>query len=440
MAIPGFSGSARARNIIRNARARTDSVDVLTIGDSNIGFNNYGYGGGIYKAMQGLCTEYATGILPSALSGASASFTGTILGDGLTFNWIGHNTVSAASAATIKQLVTEAGSNATAQQITTALGMNLSLLPSMLGDTLTYAGVYLHSDINTSTNVWTSAANNNCIIFGATGCPMNVSSGSMQSRIVHGRFSTGSGSFKHLTWSTVNSSSSQSTSGGPSIATSKWNFTSPSGPAAYRVGWDGFSQGASFYPTGPIAILMQSVIRLGTLGFSHTNLMRDPGKSTTELADRVEAMDKLLDEYLRESRDRQIESGGSGNVVVVITSGINGSETSSSYMANVQRIINRVRQRWATVSGDWSKLAFILVPTHPVTAVINTWTSGRSDIVASANTLAMSQSGVCVYDIGVAHPAATINANGWYDAGGQAHLTSTGYATISSTLINNLVA
>ena len=85
--IAGFAGSARARDILRAADSGSDSVDILTVGDSNIGFNGYGYAGGIYKAMQPLCTEYATGIVPGALSGGAAAFTGTILGDGLTFNY-----------------------------------------------------------------------------------------------------------------------------------------------------------------------------------------------------------------------------------------------------------------------------------------------------------------------------------------------------------------
>jgi hypothetical protein len=440
LSISGFAGSDLARNILRTADSNADSVDILTIGDSNIGFNEYGYAGGIYKAMQPLCSEYATGILPSALSGGSASFTGTILGDGLTLSYISNNEASASgSGAQIKLLVTEAGTNSTAAQITTALGMNLSLLPSVLGDAKTYQGVYLDSDINTTTKIWTSAANKNCIIFGASGCPMNVANASMQSRIVHGKFSTGSGSFKHITWPTVNSSSSVLTSGGPSVTTSTWPFTAPAS-GSYRVGWDGFSQGASFYPTGPIAVILQSVIRLSTKGFAHTNVMRDPGKTTTQLADRIEAMDKLLDEYLRESRDRQIAAGGSGNVVVATCSGINGTETASSFIANTQRIVDRVRLRWAAIGGDMNKLAFIVIPTHPVTTVINQWLTDRAAIVSAANAWAATQPGVCVHDIAVPYPGATILANGWYDAGGQAHLTQTGYSTISANCINTLVA
>jgi hypothetical protein len=440
LSISGFAGSARARNILQTADSNADSVDVLTIGDSNIGFNGYGYAGGVYKAMQGLCTEYATGIVPGALSGGTASFTGTILGDGLTYAYVSNNEVSASgSGAQIKLLATEAVTNSTAEQITIALGMNLSLLPSVLGDAKTYQGVYLDSDINTTTKIWTSAANRNCIILAASSCPMNVASASMQSRIVYGKFSTGSGSFKHITWSTVNASPSVPTSGGPSVATSTWNFTAPAS-GSYRVGWDGFSQGATYYPTGPVAIVMQSIIRLATKGFAHTNVMRDPGKTTEQLADRIEAMDKLLDEYLRESRDRQAAAGGSGNAVVVIDSGINGSETPASYITNNQRIIDRIKMRWATTGGDPKRLAFIVIPTHPVTATINTWTTDRAAIVAAANSWAASQSGVCVHDIAVPYPAATILSNSWYDSGGQAHLTQTGYQTISANCINTLVA
>jgi len=440
LSISGFAGSVRARNILRTADANADSVDVLTIGDSNIGFNGYGYAGGVYKAMQGLCTEYATGIVPGALSGGSAAFTGTILGDGLTYNYVSNNEVSSTgSGAQIKLLATEAATNSTAAEITTALGMNLSLLPSVLGDAKTYQGVYLDSDINTTTKIWTSAANRNCIILAASGCPMNVASASMQSRIVYGKFSTGSGSFKHITWSTVNASPSVPTSGGPSVATSTWDFTAPAS-GSYRVGWDGFAQGATYYPTGPVAVVMQSIIRLATKGFAHTNVMRDPGKTTTQLADRIEAMDKLLDEYLRESCARQVAAGGSGNAVVVIDSGINGSETPSSYTTNNQRIIDRIKMRWATTGGDPERLAFIVIPTHPVTATINTWTADRAAIVAAANSWAASQPGVCVHDIAVPYPAATILANSWYDSGGQAHLTQTGYQTISANCINTLVA
>lgn len=439
--IAGFAGSALARNILRNVENDSDSVDILTIGDSNIGYNEYGYGRGIYKAMQGICFEYATGIMPGSLSTASTSGDAVVnglAGDGITLNYNDHNQTG--SVGTIKTLVEAASSDndAFALEITGHLGLDLTLLPSMLGDARTYAGAFVGSG-----TTYTSPANNNCIIVG-TNSAINTASASLQHRVIYGKFSAGSGTFKNVVWSnfTATVSSANNTSGGIGIATTAWNFSAPSTLASYRVGWDGFNNATGDRATGPIAVIGQSIIRRSTKGFSHTNIMRDPGKSTTQLADRIEAMNKLLDTYLRESKDRQVVAGGSGNVVVAITSGINGSETSTSYIDNTQRIIDRVKARWATVSGDPAKLAFILIPTHPVTATINTWTADRSAIVSAANSWVAGQSGVCLYDIAVPYPASTINSNGWFAGSGtsQAHLTSTGYETICSSLITNLIS
>lgn len=441
MTTAGFSGSARAQDLIRLADSNSDSVDVLTIGDSNIGYNNYGYGVGVYKAMQGLAQEYATGIMPGSISTGSVSgdaVVGGLAGDDITLNYNDHD--QAGSVGNVKTLVEAASTNsdAFALEITGHLGMNLGSLPSMLGDARTYAGSFVASGVT-----YTSPANNNCIIVGTTSA-INGASASLQHRVVYGTFSSGSGTFKNIRWANFTAvlSSANATSGGVGVSTTQWNFSAPSTLGAYRVGWDGFNNGAGDRAVGPIAVLAQSIIRRSTKGFAHTNVMRDPGKSTTQLADRIEAMDKLLDVYLRESKDRQIEAGGTGNVVVVITSGINGSETSSSFTTNTQRIIDRIKARWSVVSGDASKLAFIVVPTHPVTATINTWTANRSGILSDANSWAAGQSGVCVYDIAVSYPAATIDSNGWYAGSGssQAHLTNTGYSTICSALINNLVS
>ena len=100
--IPGFYGSSRAGAMLRDAIAKTDSLDVLIIGDSNAGnsaTSNNGYTVGFQRVMQlGFrIPNYATPLLSGGVTTPSALTTENSRGDvnglyslGISQKWNAH--------------------------------------------------------------------------------------------------------------------------------------------------------------------------------------------------------------------------------------------------------------------------------------------------------------------------------------------------------------
>ena len=85
--IPGFYGSSRAGAMLRDAVAKTDSLDVIIIGDSNAGnsaTSNNGYTVGFHRVMQlGFrIPNYATPLLSGGPTDPAALTSGNIRADG----------------------------------------------------------------------------------------------------------------------------------------------------------------------------------------------------------------------------------------------------------------------------------------------------------------------------------------------------------------------
>jgi hypothetical protein len=73
----------------------------------------------------------------------------------------------------------------------------------------------------------------------------------------------------------------------------------------------------------------------------------------------------------RETRERQIEAGGSGNVIVFLTSGVNDvsqigeSGAVAVYSSNLSKMILTCKQAWDSLGYPENDLAFIVTVTHP---------------------------------------------------------------------------
>jgi len=442
--VNGFAGSSRAQVLFKDTDADRDSLDVITIGDSNTGFVEttgwgYGYHTGIYKAFSLRATEYSSPLMPAMLgTTGSAGHSGNMFGIGLQPLWSADKDAGASgSVGPIRSLVVASSiPDANAQAVTSYLGMDTTNLPASFGYTW-------QSSFVAGGNTYTNSGANKQVIVVNTTAQLYSSGASMQYRVMFARVNAAGGQFKLGMWSnfsaTFSAYKSTNSGGGTDVTTETYNFTAPA--LAYRCGWDGIAQGTSNHVVGPAPVLAHSIARLNVKGFAFNNLMYDSGKTTAQIADRVEQMDRLLDEYLREMRNRQIACGGSGNVVVKVFSGINGTETPTSYVNNAQRIVNRISARWFAIGGNTTKLAFVFVPTHPIVNNINGWNTSRTAIVNAANSWAATQPGVCVFDINAYYTASAINTNGWYStATTQAHLKEAGYDAVGTALITNILA
>lgn len=472
----GLYGSNRAGQFLRDVVNGTDSVDIITIGDSNA-LNPAGYGYhvawhralGMYLGAQ----MYATPLLPggnylasntfSSLNADQAPLVGCVLttslngaasGGGLTGTM--RQMVRYTSDTAINALATNLGFDSTnfGNDSTTMLlkPNNWQWTPCALA-----AGEQWTSSTGNSNAVWVNKAQP--IAYGTTG----LGNQGLQYRLVHGTFSTGSGSFKlgvfNQSGFTLNSrSASVSTNTGTvGYATATHNFTTSTtalgGDMGVYCSWDGANQGATHAPTGPFAALWMSVIAQSRKGYSVSNLTGHGGATSTMLADRIEGCDKVLDSFLKEIRDRQIQAGGSGRIIVWVNSGINGPDSSSTWTAAMERIRNRIAARWQTIGGSVGNVAFVMSVTHPTNTVAS-WDSARAAVASGANAWATDNSGngygVSVFDIAATYPNVKLfngpaPSGSLYDSGGQSHLLGTaqvlnGYDGVVTSCAASLLA
>jgi len=202
-----------------------------------------------------------------------------------------------------------------------------------------------------------------------------------------------------------------------------------------------------------------SAIQLNKKGYCVSSLISQPGRTGTEIAARVEGMDKNLDMYLKELRERQIESGGTGRVVVFVNYGINADTSPTAALAYTNaadRIKTRMQARWVATGGSIANLAFIFAPSHPVTSSSGLpWNSSRATVVTSASAWATANqndnSGTCVVDGGIQYTSTKLTigvapSGTMYDGGGQSHLNATttsgsnGYDAFAGAIFSSLMS
>jgi hypothetical protein len=262
----------------------------------------------------------------------------------------------------------------------------------------------------------------------------------LQYRVVYGKFAATGGKFRLRAMKGVNtlvagSAADIPTSGGTGYATATLNFTSSTtagAPDEMKCAWDGYNSGAANEVTGPFAAFYHSVIRTSYKGFSVNCLNYFGGATTAFLAEMLQAMPKYLEAYLKELRERQIAAGGSGRVLWWHNSGINGSETGSTWTTNAAAIRDAVYNVWVTTLGyPANDLAFVMSVTHPVITGdpgAGTWGTNRPAVAQAATTWAAENANdgknVTVVDIESILTAQQIKDRNLYQ-----NLTNTLYAS-----------
>jgi hypothetical protein len=485
--IAGFYGSTRAASFIRDARAKSDSVDIITIGDSNAGSpGGYGYTVGVHRVMsyQYGIDLYATPLLPGGNFLNTFTFSGLSNGMALT---------GTALSTTLDNVAGGSGSTGNARLMTLYTGdSEINGLVTHLGFNSTNSGndgttmlpkpnawQWMPVVIPTGT-IWTgSGGTANTVRLGpgvpiSEASPLNYGAAgngatNLQYRCVVGTFNASGGQFKLTVMNTnsfglnvrsANFISTQTVGGGYGYKTETLNFTTQNTatPGVY-CGWDGANSGVGNATTGPFACLWASVIERSKLGYSVSNLTYHGGNNGTGLADRIEGMDKNLDLYLKEIRERQVEAGGSGRVIVFVSYGINTdlSPTPEAAWTNAaDRIKARIQARWVSTGGSLANLAFMFVPSHSVpSGTVSPWDVNRTSVVGAAGAWATSNlndgSGTCVIDSNTQYTSVKLTkgpapAGSLYDSGGQAHLNGTtssglnGYDAVTGAVFNTMLA
>jgi hypothetical protein len=221
--------------------------------------------------------------------------------------------------------------------------------------------------------------------------------------------------------------------------------------------WYGLGSGfnGASYAKGPFAVYLDSVHN-NVKGFAVNNIIYNGGAKTSLLADTIDAIstpagsvsESALKTILRETRERQIQAGGSGNVIVFVNSGINdanASVTSDTYFTNLQKLVSAYQNTWESLEYPENDLAFIVTTTHP-TQFPDSNLSGYRTIGKTLNSMkanvlfadltALGENGI-TYGGLTAGNSFSGNTN-LYETGGTSHLnggSSGGYAYLAELLV-----
>jgi hypothetical protein len=475
--IPGFYGSRRASSFLRDAIAGTDSIDVLVIGDSNAGSSDYGYTVGIDRVLgyQYGIDMYATPLLAGGRYYDSSTIPQgdlfeNMIGTG-TYNYSNDDNTAGGTGSTGNQrLMVQCPAETANDALKTYLNFNSTNYTDRATTMLPQPNRYQWNPVVIPTGIdWTGTGNSNGIRI-LYWSPLTFSGAqSCQYRVVYGTYANGAGRFKLAITdggsTTYAISAFRSTNNGTAsvgYATEFLPYTTPATPITFRCAWDGAAnaQANSRLVTGPFACLWQSFIALKK-GYSVTNLTTSDGRSTTQIADRVEGMDKVLDALLKELRERQVAATGSGRLIVFVNSGVNGAETANTWTDATERIRNRIATRWASTGGDAAKLAFVFTVTHQLAPTYigsgSSWITARATVSPAANTWATANAndgyGSCVVDTSVSFDyfeltnGSTPNGTMYTNTGSdQIHLNSSsssrsnGYDGVSGAIFSTLLA
>ena len=416
--IPGFYGSTRAAQFIKDVVSGTDSLDVVVIGDSNAGSNDYGYtvGWDRYMGYQLGCDMYATPLLggggdyiltgptyPTQLQQNMAS-NGVIM-----YGELNGTTGGTGSTGPMRQFYKYTDSGGPIDTLVSYLGVNSTNYTNFYSTMLLQPNRFSHfpNAIAAGEVYGSDSAFKNSIRLLDDSPLMYDGTTNLQYRLVHGIFPSGSGSFKlRVLGSGATIGSSISTNGGiTSYGTSTLSF---SASATCQCTWDGgtTAQASGTLVTGPFAAIWQSIIRTAKKGYSVTNLTTSDSRTMVGLADRVEGCGLLLDAFLGEINARQQAAGGTGRILVFVNGGING-DTAANWTSAADRMVARIKARWP---GSAANLAFVFTVSHPMTSAYtgsgSAWKTGRAAVSTAANAWGVTNAGnnVCVVDINNRYP------------------------------------
>ena len=164
---------------------------------------------------------------------------------------------------------------------------------------------------------------------------------------------------------------------------------------------------------------------------------------------------ETIQTYFKNIRLRQIAArGAAGKVIVFIQAGMNdrvdtgtsvgtsptGSNTGAGFVDNCNAVMTVVTNAWSALGYPAEDLSFIVMVSHPV---VSTGSTGDTVMAAMASAVATAyyQSNVVtVFDVRNSTKGGFLQDSGFYDGGGDPHLTTAGYDYIINQLITKIRA
>ena len=448
---PGIYGSTLASSFFKDAVNGADSLDVVTIGDSNAGYSYGGFGGGgggwTRGMLRGLnnagASTYGSGMAPIMHTGATTTTQIVKEDDGSTITTIlgyAKNTEAANG-----NLLRGGASGPAA--ITAIAVPATTLLPYGLTN-------FDYGWVAASTNYRSFGQLNFTYPGGLSPSPALPSwcavGTALKYRMVYSRTATSGGTINPTIYkvtdsgATYTSLATQSVStynaAGTDIQANDLSFTMPSASpaAAIIVGWAYIG-----YTYGPAGALLDSIYKVAK-GISVHNLHYGSGQTSTTIATAISgcnASKTFLENYFKQIVDRQIAAGGTGRVLVQINCGINdsGGPPASTITDAFSSMVTALQTAWAAAGYTSKNLGFLCSVSHPLT--VNT--EGTLPLYrTAANAWANTLENVTVVDLSQIYTAAQMTAGGYYAGSGsaEAHLTQSGYYAFGQQIVSKILA
>lgn len=434
-----FHGFSNAPQFIQDLKNGIDSLDILLIGDSNIGYATagiYGYGNGITQTLVDLqipiyATSLAPGLSRAQLLGSSPSNAYMQIA-GITNNPGRTNEQDASTGVTWLT----PGNETSYTEIKNIWNSGSSNELSHSGGETRLDWAFVEPNATFSGNFYIQVAANSP--FGITG--------SMIFRVGYATFTASGGNFKPRIFSTPTLTQFANAT----ISTERL----PTDTDVYKVveltanipennteaiRCSKYGGGAAVSPCG---FLFESLVKPNTKGFSvSTYLHRSGGITNTTIKAAVtETKNSTLRIYLKELRERQIACGGSGRVLVFTNSGVNSNELSTNFVAGINEIYEAVKFAWEANGFPLENLAFVSTTTAPpdanyISSTYTAFTAQNNNGIKSASNFKFS-----FVSMSTLTSSAELTAGSYHaGAGNTVHLSNTGYNFVANKIIQQLL-
>lgn len=457
-AVAGVSGTGLVADWIRDAINKTGSIDCLWIGDSNTGFNGWGWadawqhglcqnGAPMYGSMIWVPwnTQGNLGYRSNTFSAfASNTGTGVVAGTGVSS---GASTALKATFGIGSGSLTINGTAANAPDFVDVPGSRSAQSETALWLFMRNIQTGSASAIEATYPEPMPIGFNEALIFRAQ---VNLrNSGSQKFTTRWANLSNGSlGALGTPTQSTTTVSASADSwdTYTHTLAADSTRFVYPptnsAGQFGVKVALDGSGVGVGNAILQGTSVGLCSVYR--AIKGTSSSIMEYRGSATlTQLATDInQSKTGFCTTLLKETRERQIAAGGTGRVLICIQGGVNSGDWSPSNPAAaitaVESIKTDIKSAWANLGYSDKELLFMFMVSHPVDAGDASLTVLRT----YAENYYADSTDTMFINLNSLFPFTTITTNNWYDSGGTAHLdeATRGYEAMATRIISALLS
>lgn len=450
----GLYGSPLAASFVADAVSGSNSLDIITIGDSNAGYSYGGFGGGGGGWTRGLlrglnaagAPTYGSGMMP-IMSGGITITTGLAKeDDGTTITPLTgfFSNVTAPSGTLLR------GSASGPAAVKAFAVPGSSFLPY---GTSNFDFAYV---LTTTTNQTFSQLN---ATYPAGAVPSPTLPTWMQPgtalryRVTHARIPTSGGSIVPTVYKvtqpggsyvSVANTTRSTYSNTTDVDNAEVSFTYPNdSPVSSLIfGWNYIGTA-----TGPACAMYDSLYKVAK-GVAVTNMHYGSGQTTSTIAGVISGANTggktFLENYLKQIVLRQIDAGGNGRVLIWLNGGINGGgDDGATWTANMDTMISTLQAAWMANGYAINNLAFACSVTHPLDTDYGGSTEANlAGARTVANAWASTKTNTTVIDLSRIYTAAQMTAAGYY-AGtttNEAHLSQAGYYAFGQQIVNRLAA